>query len=63
MQVSVTFNFDNIRKKNLYLSDKYKSTWSNPDNPTNEELSKAIKDEIFEELKNDSRISTFEITD
>ena len=49
MQVSVTFNFDNIRKKNLYLSDKYKSTWSDPDNPTNEVLSKDIKEEIYEE--------------
>ena len=62
MLVSVTFNFDEIRKES-YLSDKYKSTWVNPNNPTDAEITKAIKDETLEKLENDNRVSTFEVTD
>tara|TARA_R110002167_G_C12487205_1_gene635106 strand:+ start:20 stop:211 length:192 start_codon:yes stop_codon:yes gene_type:complete len=63
MQVSVTFNFDNIRDNILYLSNKYKNTWVDSNNPTDAEITKSIKDEILEELENDNRVSTFEITD
>ena len=62
MQVSVTFNFDEIRKES-YLSDKYKNTWVDPNNPTDVEITKAIKDETLEKLENDNRVSTFEVTD
>ena len=43
MQVSVTFNFDEIRKES-YLSDKYKNTWVDPNNPTDAEITKSIKE-------------------
>ena len=62
MQVSVTFNFDQIRTES-YLSDKYKSTWVDPNNPTDAEITQSIKDETLEKLENDNRVSTFEVTD
>ena len=63
MQVSVTFNFNAIREDNLYLSNKYKNTWVDPNNPTDAEIAKSIKDETLEKLKIDTRVSTFEVTD
>ena len=61
MQVSVTFNFDEIRKES-YLSDKYKNTWVDPNNPTDAEITKSIKDETLEGLGSDKRVLTFEVT-
>ena len=61
MQISVTFDFDEIRKES-YLSDKYKNTWVDPNNPTDAEMTKAIKDEVLEGLENDRRVLTFEVT-
>ena len=61
MQVSVTFNFDEIRKE-FYLSDKYKNTWVDPNNPTDAEITKSIKDETLEGLGSDKRVLTFEVT-
>tara|TARA_B110000285_G_C14953564_1_gene528021 strand:+ start:77 stop:268 length:192 start_codon:yes stop_codon:yes gene_type:complete len=63
MQVSVTFNFNAIREDNLYLSNKYKNTWVDPNNPTDAEIAKSIKDETLEKLEIDTRVSTFEVTD
>lgn len=67
MQVSVTFNFALIREglnnnTTSFLSES-KSTWVDVSNPTDAELTKAIKDETIKGLQDDNRVSTFEVTD
>ena len=70
MVTTVTFNFDVIRgvldsnRANSHSdwSSRYKSTWVDQDNPTDTELSNAIKTETIEKLENDNRVTTFEVT-
>ena len=67
MQVSVTFNFAVIREglsnSTTHFLDESKSVWVDVNNPTDAELTKAIKDETTKGLQSDTRVSTFEITD
>ena len=65
MQISVTFNFTALRaqKPSFYLTDKYKDTWTDTNNPTDAEMEQAIKADILEKMKDDDRLSSFEITD
>lgn len=67
MQVSVTFNFSLIKEglKNNTTSflTESKSVWADINNPTDAELTKAIKDETIKGLQDDNRVSTFEVTD
>ena len=65
MQISVTFNFAVLRaqKPQFYLTDKFKDTWADPNNPTDAEMEQAIKSETIEKLENDDRVATFEVTD
>ena len=67
MQVSLTFNFPLIKEglKNNTTSflTESKSTWVDVNNPTDAELTIAIKDETIKGLKDDNRVSTFEVTD
>ena len=65
MQVSVTFNFAVLRAQEpeFYLTDKYKSTWVDSNNPTDVEIAQAIKAETIEKLEIDNRVSSFEVTD
>ena len=58
MQISVTFNFTALRaqKPSFYLTDKYKDTWTDANNPTDAELTKAIKDETTKGLQSDTRV-------
>ncbi len=48
MQVSVTFNFAVLRaqKPQFYLTDKFKDTWADPNNPTDAEMEKTSKETI-----------------
>ena len=70
MVTTVTFNFDVIRgvldsnraNSDSDWSSKYKSTWVDQNNPTDIELSNAIKTETIEKLENDNRVTTFEVT-
>ena len=67
MQVSVTFNFAVIREglsnSTTNFLDESKSIWVDVNNPTDAELTKAIKDETTKGLQSDTRVSTFEVTD
>ena len=49
MQISVTFDFDNIREglsnNTTSFLDEFKSSWVDVNNPTDVELTKAIKNE------------------
>ena len=66
MQVSVTFNFATIKEglsnNTTSFLDESKSTWVDVNNPTDAELTKAIKDETIKGLQDDNRVSTFEVT-
>jgi hypothetical protein len=66
MQVSVTFDFDNIREglsnNTTSFLDEFKSSWVDVNNPTDVELTKAIKDETIKGLQDDNRVLTFEVT-
>lgn len=67
MQVSVTFNFvkikEGLKNNTTHFLDESKTDWVDINNPTDEELTKAIKDETTKGLQNDTRVSSFEITD
>ena len=65
MQISVTLNFAVLRaqKPQFYLTDKFKDTWADPNNPTDAEMEQAVKSETIEKLENDDRVATFEVTD
>jgi len=67
VQVSVTFNFAVIREglsnSTTNFLDESKSIWVDVNNPTDAELTKAIKDETTKGLQSDTRVSTFEVTD
>ena len=71
MVTTVTFNFDVIRgvldsnRANSHSdwSGRYKSTWVDQNNPTDIELTNSIKADILQELENDDRVATFEVTD
>ena len=71
MVATVTFDFDAIRtdldsnraSSHTDWSSEYKSTWVDQNNPTDIELSNAIKTETIEKLENDNRVTTFEVTD
>jgi len=67
VQVSVTFNFAVIREglsnSTTNFLDESKSIWVDVNNPTDAELTKAIKDETIKGLEDDNRVSTFEVTD
>ena len=66
MQISVTFNFATIKEglsnNTTNFLDESKSSWVDVNNPTDAELTKAIKDETIKGLQNDNRVSTFEVT-
>ena len=65
MQVSVTFNFATIKEglsnNTTSFLDESKSTWVDVNNPTDAELTKAIKNETSKGLENDNRVLTFEV--
>ena len=63
MQISVTFNFAVLRaqKPQFYLTDKFKDTWADPNNPTDAEMEQAIKSDILERMEDDDRLASFEI--
>jgi hypothetical protein len=64
MQITVTFDFDLIRTElHNSFTNKYKSNWVDQDNPTDAEITKAIKDETLEGLENDNRVLTFEVVE
>ena len=67
MQISVTFNFALIREglsnSTTSFLDESKSIWVDVNNPTDAELTKAIKDETIKGLENDNRVLSFEVTD
>jgi len=66
MQVSVTFNFalikEGLSNNTTSFLDESKSIWVDVNNPTDAELTKAIKDETLEGLENDRRVLTFQVT-
>ena len=63
MQISVTFNFTLIREglsnSTTSFLDESKSIWVDVNNPTDVELTKAIKDETIKGLENDNRVLSF----
>tara|TARA_B110000881_G_C18322400_1_gene387445 strand:+ start:162 stop:368 length:207 start_codon:yes stop_codon:yes gene_type:complete len=65
MQISVTFDFDNIREglsnNTTSFLDEFKSSWVDVNNPTDVELTKAIKNQTSKGLENDNRVLTFEV--
>ena len=63
MQISVTLNFAVLRaqKPQFYLTDKFKDTWADPNNPTDAEMEQAVKSEILERMEDDDRLASFEI--
>jgi hypothetical protein len=66
MQISVTFDFATIKEglsnNTTSFLDESKSTWVDANNPTDAELTKAIKDETIKGLQDDNRVLTFEVT-